>query len=554
MQALELDEARWVPQRDRSGSSTRRRTRACGRSTCKRRRRSDARQMIKLYDALRGGVRAQRRGRFRRAAAARLRALARQPGAAAHYRHAVPARAGRRVPGHERHPVRAGAAARRRRRARRSSSATTTSRSTAGAARASRTCSSFRQDYPGAQLVPPRAELPLHRQHPDAANALIANNTGRLGKKLWTERRARRRRSTCTRRSTSATRPSSSSTASATGSTQGGTRRDVAILYRSNAQSRVFEEDLLAARIPYRVYGGLRFFERAEIKDALAYLRLIVNRDDDAVVRARREPADARHRRAHARRAARARARQRDLAVAGGARMHRDELGCQARAAMPAGFLTLIEQLDAETRGLPLHEQVDHVIQASGPRRALPEGEGRPAARRGREPRGTRQRGARLRARRDERHAAARRVPRARGARVRRRPGRGLGGLRADDDAALGQGPRVPGGVPVRHGRRPVPAPALGRPTSQGLEEERRLCYVGTTRAMRQLYLTYAEQRRLHGVDSYGAPVALHRARYRPSCVEEVRPQVNVSRPATCRSRGTIASEPAPAGSAATRR
>src|SRR4029079_16519336 len=62
---------------------------------------------------------------------------------------------------------------------------------------------------------------------------------------------------------------------------RGGNRRDEAILYRSNAQSRVFEEYLLAARIPYRVYGGLRFFERQEIKDALAYLRLISNRDDD---------------------------------------------------------------------------------------------------------------------------------------------------------------------------------------------------------------------------------------------------------------------------------
>ena len=62
---------------------------------------------------------------------------------------------------------------------------------------------------------------------------------------------------------------------------QGGKRSEVAVLYRSNAQSRVFEEALLAAGIPYRVYGGLRFFERAEIKDALAYLRLIMNRDDD---------------------------------------------------------------------------------------------------------------------------------------------------------------------------------------------------------------------------------------------------------------------------------
>ena len=62
---------------------------------------------------------------------------------------------------------------------------------------------------------------------------------------------------------------------------RGGARSEVAVLYRSNAQSRVFEEAFLNARMPYRVYGGLRFFERAEIKDALAYLRLIASRADD---------------------------------------------------------------------------------------------------------------------------------------------------------------------------------------------------------------------------------------------------------------------------------
>jgi DNA helicase-2/ATP-dependent DNA helicase PcrA len=62
---------------------------------------------------------------------------------------------------------------------------------------------------------------------------------------------------------------------------RGGARREAAVLYRSNAQSRVFEEAFLNARMPYRVYGGLRFFERAEIKDALAYLRLIASRADD---------------------------------------------------------------------------------------------------------------------------------------------------------------------------------------------------------------------------------------------------------------------------------
>ncbi|HBA66613.1 MAG TPA: DNA helicase II, partial [Methylococcaceae bacterium] len=58
---------------------------------------------------------------------------------------------------------------------------------------------------------------------------------------------------------------------------EGGMRSDIAILYRSNAQSRQFEEKLIATSIPYRVYGGLRFFDRAEIKNALAYLRLMAN-------------------------------------------------------------------------------------------------------------------------------------------------------------------------------------------------------------------------------------------------------------------------------------
>ena len=62
----------------------------------------------------------------------------------------------------------------------------------------------------------------------------------------------------------------------------GGALEQCAILYRSNAQSRVLEEALLQASMPYRIYGGMRFFERQEIKDALSYLRLIANRNDDA--------------------------------------------------------------------------------------------------------------------------------------------------------------------------------------------------------------------------------------------------------------------------------
>ena len=93
---------------------------------------------------------------------------------------------------------------------------------------------------------------------------------------------------------------------------------EVALLYRSNAQSRVLEHALFGAGIPYRVYGGMRYFERAEVKHALAYLRLIAAPGGRRRVPARRQFPAARHRRAHARAICRTpRATQGDDAVAG---------------------------------------------------------------------------------------------------------------------------------------------------------------------------------------------------------------------------------------------
>ena len=142
------------------------------------------------------------------------------------------------------------------------------------------------------------------------------------------------------------------------------------MLYRSNAQSRVFEEALLAAGIPYRVYGGLRFFERAEIKDALAYLRLIANRDDDPSfervvntpprgIGARTVEAVRDH----------ARATGTSLWRAAAALIAEDTLAKRAAEAL-WGFLSLIETLEADTRGEALHEQVARVIERSGLHRA----------------------------------------------------------------------------------------------------------------------------------------------------------------------------------------
>ncbi|MCI5850964.1 MAG: UvrD-helicase domain-containing protein [Sutterellaceae bacterium] len=114
----------------------------------------------------------------------------------------------------------------------------------------------------------------------DAANALISNNTGRLGKNLWTDAGAGERLHVM---------PTESGEAEArfvadevmSGHMRGAKYSDYAVLYRSNAQSRALESVMMASGIPYRIYGGHRFFERAHVKDALAYLRLVENPDDN---------------------------------------------------------------------------------------------------------------------------------------------------------------------------------------------------------------------------------------------------------------------------------
>jgi DNA helicase-2/ATP-dependent DNA helicase PcrA len=116
-----------------------------------------------------------------------------------------------------------------------------------------------------------------------AANALIANNSGRLGKELWTDMGEGEP-------ITLYAAYNEHDEARYVVETieglikQGNARNEIAILYRSNAQSRVLEEALLRERIPYRIYGGQRFFERAEIKNAMAYLRLLEGRGNDAAL------------------------------------------------------------------------------------------------------------------------------------------------------------------------------------------------------------------------------------------------------------------------------
>jgi len=195
-----------------------------------------------------------------------------------------------------------------------------------------------------------------------AANALIKNNRTRLGKNLWT--------SDDTGEPVRAlAAPSDTDEAAFIVDVAKGLAADglalseVAVLYRSNAQSRVLEHALFNASVPYRVYGGMRFFERAEVKHALAYLRLLAVPDDDgAFLRVVNFPPRGIGARTLETLADTARAQGTSLwqATCAGGRG-----GGKAHASL-AAFVKLIEAMRAGTAGLPLPEAVEHVNAASG--------------------------------------------------------------------------------------------------------------------------------------------------------------------------------------------
>jgi DNA helicase-2/ATP-dependent DNA helicase PcrA len=383
----------------------------------------------------------------------------------------------------------------------------------------------YQRDFHGVQLFRLEQNYRSTGNILAAANAIIANNSGRIGKKLWTSD-GRGEPIRLYRAFNERDEAEFVITKIREWVARGGNRKDTAILYRSNAQSRVFEEYLLASRIPYRVYGGLRFFERQEIKDALAYLRLISNRDDDASFE-RVVNLPTRGIGARTLELLREHSRANGVSLWKSATAGNDDLGTKAAASLQA-FLTLIERLDADTQGLPLHEQVDHVIQGSG----LVDHYRKEKADKGE---------ARLE-NLDELVSAAR-------------------GFEPEDgdmpplmaflshavlESGEGQAEEWEDCVQMMtlHTAKGLEFPVVflagledglfphqrSITDVQGLEEERRLCYVGTTRAMRHLYLTYAEQRRMHGIDSYGAPSRFI-AEIPAELVEEVRPKVQVSRP-----------------------
>ncbi len=386
----------------------------------------------------------------------------------------------------------------------------------------------YQRDFPATKLLRLEQNYRSTGTILTAANALISNNSGRLGKTLWTsgEKGEPIRLYAAFNERDEADFVVDKIRDWAR---QGNRRQDVAILYRSNAQSRVLEEALIVGKIPYRVYGGLRFFERAEIKDALAYLRLVSSRiDDTSFERVVNLPTRGIGARTLELIRENARAQNIPLWEAAQACIAAGSLGPKAGQCVQA-FLTLIDKLAADTKDMPLHEQVDQMIVQSGLVDHFRKEKG--------------DRGEARVENLEELVSAAR-------------------GYAVDESSDLpplesflahavlesgeAQGSEWEDCVQMMtlHSAKGLEFPMVflcgledglfphQRSVNDigGLEEERRLAYVGTTRAMRRLYLTYAESRRLHGVDQFGVPSRFI-SEIPTELVEEVRPRVQVSRP-----------------------
>ena len=387
----------------------------------------------------------------------------------------------------------------------------------------------FGEDFAGTRVV--RLEQNYRSTAPilQAANAVIAHNSDRLGKTLWTAEPGGEAIQLYTAYN------EVDEARYVVGRIQqwleaGGRRSECAILYRSNAQSRAFEEALVREGMPYRVYGGLRFFERAEIKDTLAYLRLTANRHDDASFeRVVNVPARGIGAVSAERLRNLARARGLSLWQAAG-ELNQPKINT---------FLDLVEDLAARTAEADLGERVETVLTRTG----LREWHGRE---------GDRAEG-RLE-NLDELINAARSYAQDWSADphlgdLAPQPGNMLSEFltHAALEAGDGAGDAWEDGVQLMslHSAKGLEFPLVflvgleeglfphqrSLEDPQGLAEERRLCYVGMTRAMRLLVVSHAESRRLHGSERMTLPSRFLREVPR-EILQELRPRARISRPA----------------------
>lgn len=395
----------------------------------------------------------------------------------------------------------------------------------------------FTRDYRDAQTIRLEQNYRSTQMILDAANAVIENNSDRLGKQLWTEQKggepialyaAFNERDeayymiSCIKTWLRAGRNAS----------------EIALLYRSNAQSRVLEECLIDSQIPYRIYGGLKFFERAEIKDALAYLRLLANRDDDAAFeRAVNTPTrgignttlDL----------LRQTAREEQLSLWKTIQFLSEQQQFSARASSALlKFVQLIDACDRETQALNLSERTRSILQQSQLIDFYKKNRSESGL-------------SRLENLEEFINATDQFKPdptdvvmdplSAFLSHVALETGESQADM-YDDCVNLmtlhaAKGLEFP--LVVISGMEEDLFPhRMSVDEPNGLEEERRLCYVGMTRAREKLILTYAESRRLHGTERYCNPSRF--IEEIPSeCINRIRPSAKISRASDIKNRTT---------------
>ena len=378
-----------------------------------------------------------------------------------------------------------------------------------------------------------------------AANGLIANNQGRLGKKLWTE----------------GVEGEHISLYEALNEqdearfivdrlqdwfNNGNQRSDAAILYRSNAQSRELEEALLRVAMPYRIYGGHRFYERLEIKNALAYLRLLANRNDDTAIE-RIINVPTRGIGGRSLDVIRTVAREENVSLwqACARCVNENLVGSRAVNAILA-FLELIDKLQSECEGLELHEKVERVIANSGLIQHHEKEGGEKAL-------------ARKENLEELVNAASNFDDVALGDEVDVKSPAFLAAFldQASLDAGDTQADETDDAVQLMtlHSAKGLEFPLvflagmeeglfphrMSMDKIASLEEERRLCYVGITRAKSKLYLTHAESRRLHGEVNLCRPSRFIKE-IPKQLIDEIRLKATVSRTKIHRKNGMPAS------------
>ncbi|WP_462056534.1 DNA helicase II [Vibrio cholerae] len=387
----------------------------------------------------------------------------------------------------------------------------------------------FTREFPSVNTIRLEQNYRSTKTILEASNTLIANNSERMGKQLWTEGLVGEPISVYS--AYNELDEARFVVSKIKGwQEQGGTLTDCAILYRNNAQSRVLEEALLQASLAYRIYGGMRFFERQEIKDALSYLRLINNRNDDTAFERviNTPPRGLGDKTLETIRFA-ARDRGCTLWDASVGLLNDQVLTGRAASAL-SRFVKLINALEEEGIDMPLHVLTDHAVKTSGLLEMYQQEKGEKSK-------------VRIEnleelvtaTRQFEKPEEAQDMTMLTAFLTHAALEAGEGQADEHDDAVQlmtlhsAKGLEFPlvFMVGVEEGMFPS---QMSAEEAGSLEEERRLCYVGMTRAMQKLYITYAEMRRLYGQDKYHKPSRFIRE-LPEGCLDEVRMKAQVSRP-----------------------